>query len=113
MTALNEMEQHKASLQKISELGDMALRLFNNRDFQELIMQEFCVKEAARYVQASCDPALDATARADSLALAQASGHLKRWLSVTTQMANRAKADIFNVDEQLETMRGEEVQYGE
>jgi hypothetical protein len=86
----------------------MAQRLFMNPDFHRLIMQEFCVKEAARYVQSSCDPALDANAQKDSLALAQASGHLKRWLSVTTQMANRAKIDIVNVDEQLEYMRNEE-----
>ena len=109
MTTITEMEQHRASLQQVAELGDMALRLFSHPDFNRLIMQEFCVKEAARYAQASCDPALGATERADSLALAQASGHLKRWLSVTTRMAHQAKADIANVDEQLEYMRSEEV----
>lgn len=109
MTTIAEMEQHKAALQQVVELGDMALRLFANHDFNRLIMQEFCVKEAARYVQSSCDPALGANERADSLALAQASGHLKRWLSVTTQMSNRARADIADVDEQLEFMRNEEV----
>jgi hypothetical protein len=108
MTTIAEMEQHRAALTETVEMGDMAIRLFQNNDFQHLIMQEFCVKEAARYVQSSCDPALDAGSRADSLALAQASGHLKRWLSVTTQMANRARADIINVDEQLEYMRSEE-----
>lgn len=109
MTTIAEMKQHRTALIEMAELGDMALRLFSNPDFNKLIMQEFCVKEAARYVQSSCDPALGANERADSLALAQASGHLKRWLSVTTQMANRARADIVNVDEQLEYMRSDEV----
>lgn len=70
---------------------DLALKLYGNREFKKLILEDFCVTECARYAQSSADPALPADSRADALALAQAAGHLKRFLSVVVTIGNQAE----------------------
>ncbi|MFA7188456.1 MAG: hypothetical protein WC117_00040 [Sphaerochaetaceae bacterium] len=89
-------------------MRDDALKLFDNRLFKKVILENFCVTEAARYVQASADPALDAAQRADALNLAQASGHLKRYLSVLVQMGNAAATNLRDSEQALDEMRAEE-----
>lgn len=87
---------------------DLALKLYNNPEFKKLILDEFCTKECARYAQASADPALDDRARADSLALAQAAGHLRRFLSVIVTMGNAAERQIPDLDMAIQEARQEE-----
>lgn len=72
-------------------------------------MDNFCLKECARYVQASGDPALNAESRQDALNIAQAAGHLKRYLSVVIQMGNHAERQMPDLDNAiLECMNGGE-----
>lgn len=106
---IEELEAHIKQLQKRVDLRDMALKLESNRDFKKLILEDFCVAECARYAQASADPQLNADQRADALALAQASGHLRRYLSVIVQMGNRAAADIVEAQEAIAEARRENV----
>jgi hypothetical protein len=87
---------------------DAAERLAKNKDFRKLILEGFCLKDAARYVQASEDPCIEANERADALKIAQASGHLKRFLSVTIQMGRHAKNTIPELEETLGEVRSEE-----
>jgi hypothetical protein len=86
---------------------DTALRLYDNPDFKKLILKEFCVEECARYVHTSADPALKPENRADALALAQAAGHLRRWLSVVVQMGNQAEGQLQSLDQAIEEARQE------
>jgi len=102
------LEQHQDNCRKLVERRQMALRLFENADFKKLILEEFCVQDAARYVQLSADPAMGANERADALALAQASGHLKRYLSMTVQMGYTATRDLPDIEQALAEARGEE-----
>ena len=108
MTVINELEQHVEQLQTLVEKRDLAIKLEKNREFKKLILDEFCVNECARYAQASADPSLKADERADALALAQASGHLRRYLSVVVQMGNQAESEINQTKEAIEQARVEE-----
>lgn len=94
---MSEVERIKAHIKKLEaqrDLGDRAMRLNRNTDFKKLILEDFCVTNCARHAQLSADPALQPENRADSLALAQAAGHLRRYLSVICQMANKADGDL-------------------
>ena len=104
------LEHQRDSARKLIERRDLALRLYKNSDFKELILNEFCVQECARYAQASADPALKPEARADSLAIAQAAGHLRRFLSVIVQMGNQAEGQMTDLNEAIEASRQEDDQ---
>lgn len=112
MSSVQDLEDHRKKAKELVELRNSALRLHNNRDFRKLILDYFCVQECSRYAHASADPSLDAAARADALALAQAAGHLKRFLSVVVQMGHNAERDITQIDETIEELRlGEDQDY--
>ena len=106
---VEELETHVKRLQEYVALRDMAQKLESNREFKKVILDHFCVTECARYAQASADPQLNADQRADALSLAQASGHLRRYLSVLVQMGNRAEADIAEAREAIAEAHKENV----
>jgi hypothetical protein len=112
---MSEVEQRISALERQLKQGEdqmelraAAQRLYKNRDFRKLIVECFMRDEAARYVQASCDPALDERSRADALAIAQASGHLKRFLSVVITMGNHAEDQVQALNFELDEARGVE-----
>lgn len=100
-------EQIELEKAKIAQ-RDMAIRLAKNPDFRKLILDEFCVKEAARYVQTSADPAMGPQERADALAIAQATGHFKRWMSIQFQMGAHAERTLKDLEDEIEQARAEE-----
>lgn len=104
------LEKQEADAKQLLERRQMALRLYTNRDFRKLILDGFCLNDAARYAQLSADPMLTKEQQTDSLNLAQASGHLKRFLSVTVQMGNGAEDELANLAEALAQARAEEGQ---
>lgn len=107
---INSLENQLTSTKDMVARRDAALRLYDNRDFKLLMVDGFMRDEAARYVQASGDPAISLQDRADSLAMAQASGHLKRFLSVTVVMGNQAARDVASLQEALDEERANEGQ---
>ena len=104
---VEQLENQLAANKKLVETRTAAQRLYANADFQNLIVKGFMLNDAARYAQSSGDPALPAAERADALAMAQASGHLKRFLSVQIQMANVAERDIPNIEQAIDEARAE------
>ena len=107
MNDVTALEQQLSGAKSLVEQRKMALKLSQNREFKKLILEEFCVNECARYVQNSANPALGEQERADSLAIAQAAGHLKRWLSVQVQMGARAEHEILELEDALAQARAE------
>ena len=105
---LKGLEQQAEDAKVLIENHDAAVRLSNNPDFRKLIINGFCGTEAARMVQASGDPALGVNERADSLAMAQASGHLKRWLQMQIQMAQVALRQMPELDQAIAEERARE-----
>ena len=98
MSEVSQLEAQLAAGIEAKAKREIALKLYHNPEFKKLILQEYCVDECARYAQASADPALTAEQRADSLAMAQAAGHLRRFLSVVVTKGNQAE----RLEEELE-----------
>lgn len=107
-TEVEQLEQQRKNAQETIRRSDAALRLAQNADFRELFIEGYFLHEAARLVQLSGDPALTVDQRADALAMAQATGHTKRYLSVINQMAIVAERDMEELEETLEEARQEE-----
>lgn len=108
MSEVKQIEEHIKELKRGVAKRDKALKLYNNREFKELILDGFCVQDAAKYVQQAGDPILTAEERADALAIAMAAGHLKRFLSITVQMGNNCESQLKRSEEELELARSEE-----
>ena len=109
MSEIMGLEQEIEQAEDLVSRRNMALKLFENREFRILFMDEFLTKEAARLVHLSSDPALNADQRADALAMAQATGHVKRYLSMTVQMGAVAEREIADMKASLDELRGIEM----
>ena len=105
---VNALEEQRSNAKLLIERRDMAMRLEENRDFRKLIVDEFCIKECARYARESANPALTAEQRADAMALAQAAGHLMRFLHVVRQMGSTAEGQMPDLEEAIEEARAAE-----
>lgn len=108
MSEVFALEKQLADVKEQVALRDTALKLYGNPEFKTLILDRFCVQECARYAHSSADPALTVEQRADSLAMAQAAGHLRRFLSITVQMGNHAERQIGDLEDTIEEVRQEE-----
>jgi len=108
LTQVEQLENQKEDLKVLAGRRKMALRLAQNPDFRTLIMEGFCRDEAARYVQASADPMLKSEERADALNMAQASGHIKRFMSLCIQMGAHAEQTLLDIDQALDEARADE-----
>jgi hypothetical protein len=104
---VEQLENQRVGFQKALELRAAVQRLTQNSDFRKVISENFMLHECARYAQISADPAIPEKNQKDALAIAQASGHLKRYLSVLIQMGNAAEDQIGQLDDQLEEARAE------
>lgn len=105
MDDILELEQGIKNAEFLIERRQMAMKLADNREFRILFGEGFFQEEAARLVQLSADPALDKDQRADALAMAQATGHTKRYLSMTIQMGALAEREIADMRATLEELR--------
>lgn len=108
LTKEQQLEAHEHQLVELKEAVKQAEELRKLTDsplFRKVILQRFCVEECARYAQLSADPSLSPEQRADALGIAQAAGHLRRWISVMERMAKTAVDTIPQVEESLEIIR--------
>ena len=108
MSSVKALEQQLGDFKESIALRDQILKLTDNADFRKVILDTFMVQEAARYAHTSADPALNEIQRADALALAQAGGHLKRWLSIAIRMGNSAEDQLVDLNESIEEARAGE-----
>lgn len=93
-TPAQEIDRRMAELTVLANRREQVLRLYKNRDFKALILQFFLVDEASRYVQVSQQPGISAEASASALAIAQSTGHFKRFLDVVERMGESAIAQL-------------------
>ena len=108
MSEVFHLERQLEEYKKVVERRDLAKKLYNNREFKKIILDDFCITECARYAQSSGDPSLTTEQRADALAMAQAAGHLRRYLSVTVQMGNSVEGQIADLEQAILEARQEE-----
>lgn len=108
MSNLADIQNLEAEIDQAKELivrREAAIKLSKNPEFRMLFLKEYFESEAARLVQLSADPALDAQQRADALNMAQATGHTKRYLSMAYQMGAVAEREIHDKEAELEHLR--------
>lgn len=99
--------QKKKALEEIA-FAERVEKLLLNPDFQQVIMKEYCIHAAAGFVASSSDPILTKDQREDSLAMAQAPGHLKRWLQITQTKAETLRERMPEIDEMIDHLRSSE-----
>lgn len=107
MSEINELEQQLDRAKKVVERREKALRLAENREFRELVLDGFCRDDCARLAHESGDPALTADQRAVAADMSRAAGHLKRYLSTMVLQGNTAEREIIDLNEALEEARQE------
>lgn len=108
MSEVTALENQLADAKKFLERRAKALKLAQYPEFRELILDGFCGTDCARYAQNSADPALTPQQQADALAIAQAAGHFRRYLSVIVQLGNSAENQIPSIEQAIEEARQEE-----
>ena len=109
MSEINDLAIDIVHAEELVARRKMALTLADNREFRKLFNEEYFNSEAARLVQLSSDPALTIDQRADALAMAQATGHTKRYLSMAIQMGAVAERELPEMRSALEELRGIEL----
>lgn len=109
MSEVTALEKQLEEAKVFISRRDLAVKLYKNPEFKKLIIDEFCGSECARYAQTSADPALDDRQRADALAIAQAAGHLRRYLSVIVTMGNQSEEMLDRLEAEIEAARQEEI----
>lgn len=108
MSEVKELEHQLEETKLYVERAEKIHKLFANHEFRELVIEQFCTKDCARYVQESADPLLTAAQRADALALAQAAGHFKRYFAIQLRQAEVAAREVPNIEEALNELRASE-----
>jgi|JI9StandDraft_2_1071091.scaffolds.fasta_scaffold05826_5 hypothetical protein len=107
MSEIQQLEQQLETADYLIKRKDAAIRLSNNKDFKRLVIDEYFTAEAARLIMASGDPNLTEQQRADFVAMGQACGHFKRYLSAIVREATMAERDVPNIEETLAELRAE------
>lgn len=110
MSDILSLEQGIKDAEELVAKRDMAMKLAQNHEFRKLFMDDYFVTEAARLVQLSADPSLSPEQRADALAMAQATGHAKRYLSMTIRMGSHAEEELPEMRDTLEELRSAEME---
>ncbi len=108
MNAVAGLEKQLQDTKDLMQSRDLALKLYGNREFKKLIIDGFCGSESARLVHQSADPALDPLQRSDALNMAQAGGHLRRYLSMMIKMGDNAESSLKDLEEALGEARAED-----
>lgn len=104
---LEALEHQLAEQVELVKVKDMIDRLNRNEDFRKLILTDFMVREAATNVQISADPARTEKEQQAALGMAQAAGHLKRYLYAKGMMAMAAQETIESIRENIQILRQE------
>lgn len=112
-STLEKLEKEKKACQEAIKLRDSLVRLYSNKDFKNVIENQFMEKVCARYARLSGLSSMNADARADALSKAQAAGHLQEWMHAIEMQGAQAENSLKNIqaeeaDIRAEAMRGAE-----
>lgn len=107
-SAVQGLEAQLADAKLRVRYKDLALKLEKIPEFKELIIEGYMKSEVVRNCEISGDIALSPAQRADALAMAQAGGHLNRFLSAQIGMGMAAEREIVSIESDLADARAEE-----
>lgn len=92
-----QMLELRKQLREQIQFRDMILKLYKNKEFINVILDGFMVKDCARQVRASVSE-INADSRAKALGSAQAAGYLQEYLRVNVLMGNNAEKELAAMD---------------
>lgn len=101
----NELKQIEVSIEELQSFvnrKNQLKRLSENKDFQQLIEEEYLIQEASRMLLLRDDPNLPAGKKAFLEADMYGPGAFKRYLSTIYQMGNIAENNISEMRETME-----------
>lgn len=102
MSEVEELIKEKERLNKLIHLRDQVLKLKDNKEFQEIILENFCEKDCANYVRTSTNTCISDKARENALEMARASGHLLNYLDVIITQGNTAERQLLSLEIEYE-----------
>lgn len=98
---LNDAKQAKVKLERLR-------RLCKNKDFKELILEEYGVQEAARLIKMSIHPSQNLEERAKWVSMAQACGGVEMFIFAQEALLNAQINTIDQLESELESARQED-----
>ena len=110
MSQVDQLEKQLTDVKTLIQRRRQMIKLIENPDFKELILEYYCVQECARYVQASVDASMPEDARKDALFMAQSAGNFKRFVQVVLQMGFTAENSVGDLEDAIVEARNEEDQ---
>lgn len=99
----NQLNGAKEAQKKLEKLT----RLCKNKDFKDLILEDYCVQEAARLLHMSIHPSQSNEERAKFLVMAQATGGVLMYIHAQEQLLNRDISTISDIEDQLDQLRAQ------
>lgn len=102
MSEVKELEKQRKDCEDLVKLRDDIMKLYKNSTFRKVILDQYCVKECARYIGVSGDPAISKDDRDLALEMGKAGQHLLRWLEVSVTMGNHAESQLPEIDKAIE-----------
>ena len=107
MSQIQEVELSIEQAQGLIKKGERALKLAENKDFKELVLDGYLVQEAARLAHLSADLTLDVNQRADVILMVQAVGFFKAFMQRLVREGNIAARDLAAHRETLSELHNE------
>lgn len=101
MTEVEQMRADQEELKKVVDIADATDRLLQNEDFKKVFLEYFMVEQCARNAQMSCDLNLKELERQACLELAQAAGHVQRFINMVLRRGDSAQQTIRDIDEEI------------
>ena len=108
MSVMEDIQQLEYQIKASEDLlarREMALKLEQNHEFRKLFIEGWFLTEAARLVQMSTDPRVDASIQSSCLEEARATGFARRYLSDSIQMGYKALTDLPQMRATLDELR--------
>lgn len=98
-----QLEGAKEAREKLKKLE----RLCKNRDFKELILEDYCIQEAARLVHSSIDPRHSQAEQDKFLRMAQACGGVQLFIYAQERLLATSANSIQGIEDELDRARAE------
>lgn len=108
MSQIQEVELSIEQAQALIKRGEQALKLADNKDFKELVLDGYLVNEASRLARLSADFTLDPQVRSEVLLMVQAIGCFHTYMRNIIRQGDMAKRDLAAAQETLQELHEEE-----
>ena len=108
MSQIQEVELSIEQAEALVARGEKALKLADNADFKELVLEGYLRDEASRLARLSADFTLDPQVRSEVLLMVQAIGCFHSYMRNIIRMGDQARNDLVAHRETLAELHSEE-----